>query len=214
MAAKPLTTEAIALTEKKMDMSLDDIIKMSKKNSSNGKKPPRISNKSRGFSKPVAPQRNSSKAQRFTDSRVLVRQGVLAQKRTNFRSNQFPLTTEVARKAQVAPIRNRGVNWHNQRVAAAPPAQIRAPESSNVKENAVKPRPQTLDALFANMKQQRMRAANQQVLRGAGGVGGGAAAAASGATNPQRWRGQQLRGRGGGFLVGATRRLVTSTKRY
>ncbi|CAA6671502.1 unnamed protein product [Spirodela intermedia] len=109
MAAKPLTTEAIALTEKKMDMSLDDIIKMSKKNSSNGKKPPRISNKSRGFSKPVAPQRNSSKAQRFTDSRVLVRQ-----KRTNFRSNQFPLTTEVARKAQVAPIRNRGVNWHNQ----------------------------------------------------------------------------------------------------
>ncbi|RYR10410.1 hypothetical protein Ahy_B05g078866 [Arachis hypogaea] len=30
MAAKPLTTEAIALTEKKMDMTLDDIIKMSK----------------------------------------------------------------------------------------------------------------------------------------------------------------------------------------
>ena len=30
MATKPLTTEAIALTEKKMDMALEDIIKMSK----------------------------------------------------------------------------------------------------------------------------------------------------------------------------------------
>ena len=42
MATKPLTTEAIALTEKKMDMALEDIIKMSKNPKSRGRKQRRI----------------------------------------------------------------------------------------------------------------------------------------------------------------------------
>ena len=42
MATKPLTTEAIALTEKKMDMALEDIIKMSKNPKSRGRKQRRV----------------------------------------------------------------------------------------------------------------------------------------------------------------------------
>lgn len=34
-------------------------------------------------------------------------QGALAQRRSNFQGNQFPVTTEVARKAAVAPLRGR-----------------------------------------------------------------------------------------------------------
>ncbi|ONM04917.1 hypothetical protein ZEAMMB73_Zm00001d032350 [Zea mays] len=41
MESPPLTAEAIAYTEKKMDMALEDIIKMSKKKNPGGKKPPR-----------------------------------------------------------------------------------------------------------------------------------------------------------------------------
>ncbi|MQM06693.1 hypothetical protein Taro_039523, partial [Colocasia esculenta] len=110
MAEKLLTTEAIALTEKKMHMSLDDIIKMSKKNTFGGKRPPRLSNKSRGFQNIVASQKNS-KVKKFMDSRSSIRQGVLAKRRTNFQANQFPLTIEVARKAAVTPIPNRVINY-------------------------------------------------------------------------------------------------------
>lgn len=39
-------------------------------------------------------------------------QGVLAQRRSNFQGNQFPLATEFARKAAVAPLRNRAFS-HN-----------------------------------------------------------------------------------------------------
>uniref|UniRef100_A0A1D1ZI85 Centrosome and spindle pole associated protein 1 n=2 Tax=Anthurium amnicola TaxID=1678845 RepID=A0A1D1ZI85_9ARAE len=197
MAAKSLTTEAIALTEKKVDMSLDDIIKMSKKNAYKGKRPPRVSNKSRGFQRTVAPQRNFSKVQRFMDSRSSVRQGVLAQRRTNFRANQFPLTTELARKAVVAPIHNKMGNRNNLRFAA-PSSQRRNVEgTSNGKEAAVKPRPQTLDALFANLKQQRMRGMNQRLVRGGFSV-----------NLQRRRRQQQPQGRGGGGApVGAGRRL-------
>lgn len=42
MATKPLTTEAIALTEKKMDMALEDIIKMSKNHKSRERKQLRV----------------------------------------------------------------------------------------------------------------------------------------------------------------------------
>ncbi|CAK7335731.1 unnamed protein product [Dovyalis caffra] len=47
------------------------------------------------------------KVRRYMDSRPLVRQGALAQRRSNFHGNQFPLTSEAARKAAVAPFRNR-----------------------------------------------------------------------------------------------------------
>ncbi|CBI34489.3 unnamed protein product, partial [Vitis vinifera] len=108
MAAKPLTSEAIALTEKKMDMTLDDIIKMSKSTTVKDKKPRTVS-RSQKFLSGIA-QDKSAKMRRFMDSRSSLRQGVLAQRRSNFQANQFPLANEVARKAAAVPIRNRAFN--------------------------------------------------------------------------------------------------------
>ncbi|EPS61520.1 hypothetical protein M569_13277 [Genlisea aurea] len=102
MAAKPLTTEAIALTEKKMDMSLDDIIKMSKNNTTKHKKQ-RVSNRNQNVFNNAA-QNKSLKAQRFMDTRSSLRQGALAQRRSNFKDNQFSFTAEAAKKAAVAPL--------------------------------------------------------------------------------------------------------------
>ncbi|KAF7151099.1 hypothetical protein RHSIM_Rhsim02G0244500 [Rhododendron simsii] len=174
MASKPLTTEAIAITEKKMDMTLEDIIKLSKRNPSTTKKQ-RVSNRSQKFLNTGA-QAKSSKVQsvqRFMDSRSSLRQGVLAQRRSNFQGNHFPLATEAARKAAVAPIRNRafnrgrGLNVNKPRARAAP-VQRKATNGSftakpQPQANTVpKQRPQTLDSRFANMKEQRMRALSQQ----------------------------------------------------
>ncbi|PIA48988.1 hypothetical protein AQUCO_01300094v1 [Aquilegia coerulea] len=108
MAAKPLTNEAIALTEKKMSMALDDIIKMNKKPTVKANNR-RASNKTqRPFN--AAGQGNSLKMRRFMDSRSSLRQGALAQRRSNYQGNQFPRATEAARKAATAPIRNRPFN--------------------------------------------------------------------------------------------------------
>ncbi|KAE8658531.1 Pentatricopeptide repeat superfamily protein isoform 1 [Hibiscus syriacus] len=111
MAAKPLTSEAISLTEKKMDMTLDDIIKMSKNTSNKGKKQQqrRIPNKSQ------RPVRNGAKdkafkVQQYMNSRASLRQGVLAQRRSNFQGNRFPFAAEAAQRAAVAPFRNRPFN--------------------------------------------------------------------------------------------------------
>ncbi|XP_008793147.1 uncharacterized protein LOC103709518 [Phoenix dactylifera] len=198
MAAKPLTTEAIALTEKKMDMTLDDIIKMSKKNMSKGKRPPRQPIKSRGFQNGNASQGNA-KAQRFMDSRSSIRQGVLAQRRSNFRGNQFPVTTEIARRAVAMPIR-RGVNWNRPRVAVASVQRKSAADSFAGKDKVVsKQRPQTLDALFANMKEQRMKAMSQHAING------------NGHQTAPRFR-AQWRGRGGAAPRGAARRFGNYVK--
>ncbi|MBA0768791.1 hypothetical protein Gotri_017571, partial [Gossypium trilobum] len=136
MAAKPLTSEAIALTEKKMDMTLgellavcallscsfdekrfsnflffsldlDDIIKMSKTSSNKTKKQQR--NKGQ---KPFnnAAKVKALKVQQYMDSRSSVRQGFLAQRRSNIPGNQFPLAAEAARRAAVAPVRIKNVN--------------------------------------------------------------------------------------------------------
>ncbi|GAB4857561.1 hypothetical protein Ancab_015469 [Ancistrocladus abbreviatus] len=175
MAAKPLTTEAIALTEKKMDMTLDDIIKMSKNHAVKNKKQ-RASNKSRKFF--GGAQDKSLKVRQYMDSRSSVRQGVLAQRRSNFQNNRFPLASEAARRAAAGPLRNRAfyhgraANWYKPR-AGAPLRQ----QGSATTSAAMKPRqyqqqkdqqqqqqqpqttkPKTLDSLFANMKEQRMRA--------------------------------------------------------
>lgn len=119
MAAKPLTTEAIAITEKKMDMALDDIIKMSKNTGNKGRKQRRLPNKMQKFPN-NATQDRPRKLQRFMDSRSSLRQGALANRRSNFQGNQFALATEVARKAAVAPIRpraftRRAPNWNKTR---------------------------------------------------------------------------------------------------
>lgn len=48
-------------------------------------------------------------------------QGALAKRRSNFQGNQFPVATEVARKAVTAPLnskipnRNRVANWNKAR---------------------------------------------------------------------------------------------------
>ncbi|KHG27849.1 hypothetical protein F383_06628 [Gossypium arboreum] len=109
MAAKPLTSEAIALAEKKMDMTLDDIIKMSKTSSNKTKKQRRVLNKGpKPFSN--AAKAKALKVRQYMDSRSSVRQGVLAQRRSNIPGNQFPLAAEAARRAAVAPVRIKNVN--------------------------------------------------------------------------------------------------------
>ncbi|KAA8528229.1 hypothetical protein F0562_035520 [Nyssa sinensis] len=170
MAAKPLTNETIALTEKKMDMTLDDIIKMSKSTTTKAKKE-RVSNRSQKFLK-NAGQEKSAMVRQFMDSRSTLRQAALAQRRSSFQGNQFPLATEAARKAVVAPIRNRAFNQSravsvNKLRVGAPPVQRKAANGGfAVKPRQVKAvlkqRPQTLDSLFANMKEQRMRILSQQ----------------------------------------------------
>ncbi|CAI8596072.1 unnamed protein product [Vicia faba] len=120
MVAKPLITELVALTEKKMDMTLDDIIKMSK-NPKFTTKQTRVSNKSKKFTNSFAQDR-SFKARRYMESRSSLRQGVLAKRRSNFQGNQFPLATEVARRVVAAPLhygganRNKMANWNKPRL--------------------------------------------------------------------------------------------------
>ncbi|KAJ6701860.1 RIBOSOME MATURATION FACTOR, partial [Salix koriyanagi] len=105
MAIKPLSREEIANTEKKLDMPLDDIIKMSK-NTTKPKKQQRAPIKNQKmFNNPA--HEKALKVRRYMDSRPLARQGALAQRRSNFHGNQFPLAYEAARKAAVAPFHNR-----------------------------------------------------------------------------------------------------------
>ncbi|XP_057450072.1 uncharacterized protein LOC130741245 [Lotus japonicus] len=173
MAAKPLSTKAIALTEKKMDMTLDDIIKMSKNPKSTKQR--RVPNKSHKSSNNFN-QDKSSKVRGYMESRSSLRQGALAKRRSSFQGNQFPAATEVARKAVNAPLqskypnRNRGANRNKARFQA-PASQRRAasggfgakqplPSLQKQQENVdvmPKQKPKTLDSLFANMKEQRMR---------------------------------------------------------
>ncbi|OVA11330.1 hypothetical protein BVC80_9007g40 [Macleaya cordata] len=172
MAVKPLTREQIALNEKKMNMTLDDIIKMSKKTTSNSRKP-RDLNKNQKFPNSGAAQRNSSNVRRFMDSRASVRQGVLAQRRSNIQTNQFRLTTAIARKAAAAPVcnmplnRNRMVNWSKPRVGTSPVQRKTTGGSFSEEQRQVKVVskqwwPRTSNSLFANMKDLRIEVVSQQ----------------------------------------------------
>ncbi|CAL0311395.1 unnamed protein product [Lupinus luteus] len=195
MTAKPLTTEAIALTEKKMDMKLEDIIKLSKNKTSKPGKQRRVSNKSQKFTNNFI-QDKPSKMRRYMDSRSSLRQGAIAKRRSTFQGNQFPIAAEVARKAVTAPLRNtvsnrnRGVSSWNEarfrvsasqrmeRVAASggflakqPPLSRHHQQQENM-DITPKQRPQTLDSLFASLKEQRMRVYSRQnngVQRNGGG---------------------------------------------
>ncbi|KAI3804480.1 hypothetical protein L1987_26054 [Smallanthus sonchifolius] len=173
MAAKPLTNAAIAMTEKKMDMSLDDIIKMSKNGTGfNKAKKQRIPNKNQKFSNNFVQDR-SMKLRRFMDTRSTLRQGVLGQRRTNFQGNQFSFAGEAARKAAVAPIRNSNFN-RSQAVTSYTPRAMGRPIQNMaangggfavVKQQGKvvpKQKGQTLDSLFANMKEQRMKVLSLQ----------------------------------------------------
>ncbi|EMS46608.1 hypothetical protein TRIUR3_19001 [Triticum urartu] len=105
MDSVPLTAEAIAFTEKKMDMTLEDIIKMSKKKGPAGKKAPRQQVKKRPFQNGNSNQ-GKAKVQRFHESRSSIRQGVLAQRRSNLDANQFQITKQAANKAATMPVNN------------------------------------------------------------------------------------------------------------
>ncbi|XP_038679969.1 UAP56-interacting factor-like isoform X2 [Tripterygium wilfordii] len=186
MATKPVATEAIALTEKKMDMALDDIIKMSKNKGSKSNRQQRVPNKSQKNFKNAA-QQKSFKVQQYMDSRSSLRQGVLARRRSNFKGNQFPFAYEVAQKAAVGSLRGRPFNRRAVPVsnkARVGSFMVRRPANSNVAPKPVegkqqqgisgaKQRPQTLDSLFANMKEQRMRKISSQnnAVRHNGGGG-------------------------------------------
>ncbi|KAF5207095.1 ribosome maturation factor [Thalictrum thalictroides] len=181
MAAKPLTSEAIALTEKKMNMALDDIIKMNKKPTMKANNQRTFNKSQRSFN--AAGQGNSLKMRRFMESRSSLRQGALAQRRSNYQGNQFPVTTEAARKAATAPIRNRPYNrsrmdnhWNKPRVGFRPVQRrvdvgfVAGKKQNQQAKMVPKQRPQTLDSLFANMKEQRMRV-QQNTTRRDGPVG-------------------------------------------
>ncbi|KAL1569182.1 hypothetical protein AAHA92_00692 [Salvia divinorum] len=180
MAAKPLTREAIALTEKKMDMSLDDIIKMPKTRTMKPNKQ-RVSNKGQK-SLNNASQDKGLKVKRFMDTRASLRQGALAKRRSNFQGNQFPLATEAAKKASVAPIHNKASNRFrplNVNKSRAGPSTfqknavgragfvVEKPLQKAAQQASLdgKQKPQTLDALFANMKEERMMVLSQQNIR-------------------------------------------------
>ncbi|KAI3862468.1 hypothetical protein MKX03_011556 [Papaver bracteatum] len=183
---KPLTSEAIALTEKKMDMTLDQIIKMSKKPTQRGGlKNHRLPNKNQRFGlgslQGHGGRGNPMKVRQFMDSRSSLRQGALAQRRSSFQgNNHFPLAAEVAKKAGVAPARNvrpfnrtRLGNWNKQRTGAPQSIQRTAEVGFVNKQHqgqfqfqarmVAQPRQKgTLDSLFANMKEQRMRMQSHQ----------------------------------------------------
>ncbi|XP_056862120.1 uncharacterized protein LOC108844739 isoform X2 [Raphanus sativus] len=152
---KLITTETVALTEKKMDMSLDAIIKMSKSNTNNnvnkGKKH-RASNKKESFNS--AARNSTVKAQRYMDSRSDLRQGAFAKRRSSFQGNHFSVTTNIANT--------------NQSRFITPPAQYgSAPRGFVAKREKIGEKqangggqrqgPQTLDSRFAYMKEERMK---------------------------------------------------------
>ncbi|GLT90762.1 hypothetical protein SLE2022_086800 [Rubroshorea leprosula] len=189
MAAKPLTSEAIAITEKKMDMTLDDIIKMSQSTSNKVKKQTRAPNKNQKYVNNAAKER-ALKVRRYMDSRSFLRQGFLARRRSNFQGNQFPLAVDAAQKAVVIRARayngSRVAKFHKPRVQA-PPVQRSSPnggiaakphkqqDKEQLGKSVPKQKPQTLDSLFANMKEERMRVLphkNNVVQRNSGGSGG------------------------------------------
>ncbi|XP_031504356.1 uncharacterized protein LOC116266959 [Nymphaea colorata] len=175
MAAKAaFTNEAIALTEKKIDMTLDDIVKMSKKPASKGKNT-RIVNKNGGLINKGTSQTRASQLKQFSDSRATLRQGVLAQRRSNFKANsQFPFAVEAVRKVANEPVRMRVSNWHKTRpipVAQRKVGQVFSSYPAKVvqQSNIPKGRPQTLDSLFANLKEQRLIKARGMALNGQAG---------------------------------------------
>lgn len=112
-----LAADLIALNEKKVAMALDDLIKLSKRNSKGykgGKRSRRARNKSRNFNGAARKDNNNTcKEKHYVNSLSGVRQGAVAKRRSNFKGDQFPVATNVAHKAATAPplsVRRRGFN--------------------------------------------------------------------------------------------------------
>ncbi|KAL1222578.1 hypothetical protein V5N11_018946 [Cardamine amara subsp. amara] len=168
----PFVPETIALTEKKVAMALDDIIKLSKRktNVNKGKKPRREKNKNQKFNGAAA-RDNTTKVRHHMNSLSAVRQGAVAKRRSNVQGNQFPVTTNIVRKAATAPplsVRGRALNGGrmtsaNQSRRIAPPVQNRSLHAgANTKSHEVDEKVEirggkrkTLDSRFASMIKQR-----------------------------------------------------------
>ncbi|CAE6179989.1 unnamed protein product [Arabidopsis arenosa] len=173
----PLIAETIALTEKKVAMALDDIIKLAKRktNVNKGKKPRRGKNKNQNFN--GAARNNTSNVRHHMNSLSAVRQGAVGKRRSRFQGNQFPVTTNIARKAATAaPLDVRGrafiggrTTSANQSRCIAPPVQnISVQARVNAKRQEVDEKVEhrgwkTLDSRFASMKEQRMTINNYGV---------------------------------------------------
>ncbi|KAK3121579.1 hypothetical protein QOZ80_8BG0656650 [Eleusine coracana subsp. coracana] len=170
MESLPITAEAIAFTDKKMDMTLEDIIKMSKKKNPGGKKPPRQPIKKRSFQNGNLNQ-GSAKVQRFMESRSSIRQGVLAQRRSNLGGNQLTATKQAAKKAAAMPVRNnKAARWNKPSASTLVQRRPVGDAFQNGKgKESQNQTPRTMDALFAQMKAQRMRSAPQQQANSAPG---------------------------------------------
>ncbi|EFH46014.1 hypothetical protein ARALYDRAFT_492473 [Arabidopsis lyrata subsp. lyrata] len=172
----PLIAETIALTEKKVAMALDDIIKLAKRktNVNKGKKPRRGKNKNQNFN--GAARNNTSNVRHHISA---VRQGSVGKRRSRFQGNQFPVTTNIARKAATAaPLDARGRAFNGGRMTSAYQSRRIAPPVQNI---SVQPRVnakrqevdekvehrgwkrKTLDSRFASMKEQRMTINNYGV---------------------------------------------------
>ncbi|CAN6987123.1 hypothetical protein IGI04_001363 [Brassica rapa subsp. trilocularis] len=109
-----LVVDRIALNEKKVAMALDDLIKLSKRNAkgNKGRSSRRPKNKNRNFNG-AARYGNPSKEKHYVNSLSGVRQGAVEKRRSNFKGNQFPVATNVARKAANVPppsVRRRAFN--------------------------------------------------------------------------------------------------------
>ncbi|CAF2071269.1 unnamed protein product [Brassica napus] len=116
-----LVADPIALNEKKVAMALDDLIKLSKRNTkgNKGRSSRRPKNKNRNFNG-AARNGNPSKEKHYVNSLSGVRQGAVEKRRSNFKGNQFPIATNVARKAAtVAPLRVRRRAFNAGRMTSA-----------------------------------------------------------------------------------------------
>ncbi|XP_010448639.1 PREDICTED: uncharacterized protein LOC104731074 [Camelina sativa] len=167
----PPISEVIALTEKKVAMALDDIIKLSKRknNVNRGKKSRREKKKTQNSN--GAARNDTSKVSKYVNSLSSVRQGAVAKRRSNFKGNLFPSTTNMAHKAAAAtPLDVRGRAFHGGRMTSAnqsrriaPPVQNRSVQARvNAKRHEVDQKVEnrewkskTLDSRFASMKEQR-----------------------------------------------------------
>ncbi|XP_013604612.1 uncharacterized protein LOC106375996 [Brassica napus] len=164
-----LVADPIALNEKKVAMALDDLIKLSKRNTkgNKGRSSRRPKNKNRNFNG-AARNGNPSKEKHYVNSLSGVRQGAVEKRRSNFKGNQFPIATNVACKAAtVAPLRVRRRAFNAGRMASANQSRLLAPPVQSRSRFITKRHEmdqkvengggkwKTLDSRFAIMKEQR-----------------------------------------------------------
>ncbi|KAL0834811.1 hypothetical protein Bca101_086700 [Brassica carinata] len=132
-----LVADPIALNEKKVAMALDDLIKLSKRNTkgNKGRSSRRPKNKNRNFNG-AARNGNPSKEKHYVNSLSGVRQGAVEKRRSNFKGNQFPIATNVARNAAtVAPLRVRRRAFNAGRMTSANQSRCYVSSSSCILKN-------------------------------------------------------------------------------